>query len=312
MPSTPIVERLGVLSDETRVRILSVLARGEFTVSELRAVLQLPQPRVSHHLKLLADDGWVDVRADGRRRHYRVSADMDPLSRELWRIVRTDLERRRAFGADAERAEAVQGERRSRAAQFFAGAAGRWDDVRHTLFGPRAGILPLFGLLDARWTVGDLGTGTGGLPALLAPHVARVIGVDRSREMLEAARRRTQGYDHVEYREGDLEDLPIGDGELDVAILSLVLHYVVDPPDVLAEARRTLCPGGHLIIVDMRPHERGATYAKEMGHIWPGFDMRQMEEWLRDTRFGRIQIRPLPPDPQAEGPLLFLATAVRP
>lgn len=306
----PILDHLSALGDETRTRILALLERGELTVSELRDAVQLPQPTVSRHLRTLAADGWVVSRAEGRNRHYRLSPALDGASLELWRIVREDLGTHAIYAADAERVRGVLAERHRRAATFFAGVADRWDDLRVQLFGSRAELLPLFALLDERWTVGDLGAGTGALAALLAPFVKRVVGVDRSDAMLAAARRRLEGVDNVELRLGDLETLPVGDGELDLAVLSLVLHYVVDPPDVLQEVHRVLRPGGRVLLVEMRAHERGAEYAEEMGHVWPGFDPDRMVRWMRDAGFQNVQCRPMPPDPAAGGPLVFVASGI--
>ena len=308
----PILEHLSALGDETRTRILLLLERSEFTVSELCAVLQIPQPTVSRHLRTLAQDGWVAARAEGRNRHYRVSASLAPTSQELWRVVRDGLGADGAYAADTERARQVLAERRRRSAEFFAASAERWDPLRRDLFGHRADLLPFFGLLDPTWTVGDLGTGTGGLAATLAPFVRRVIGVDRSDAMIEAAARRLDGMANVELRSGDLEELPVADGELDVAVLSLVLHYVVSPADVLLDTRRALAPGGRLVVVEMRAHDRGAEFAEQMGHVWPGFDPRDMERWVTEAGFDHVHARLLPPDPEALGPLLFLATGIRP
>ena len=126
------------------------------------------------------------------------------------------------------------------------------------------------GFLDEDWTAGDLGCGTGQLAAALAPFVRQVIAVDQSKAMLAAARRRLGGLDNVELRQGDLEALPIEDGELDAAALYLVLHYAVEPARVLAEARRALRSGGRLLVVDMIPHDR-EEYRQQMGHLWTGF-----------------------------------------
>ncbi len=307
----PILEHLLALGDETRTRILLLLERSEFTVTELCAVLQIPQPTVSRQLRTLAQDGWVNARAEGRNRHYRLSASLSPPSRELWRLVRDGLGPEGVYAADAERARQVLAERRRRSAEFFAASAERWDHLRRDLFGHGAELLPFFGLLDPNWTVGDLGTGTGELAATLAPFVARVVGIDRSEAMLEAAARRLEGSANVELRRGDLEALPVADGELDVAVLSLVLHYVVDPADVLRDTHRALAPGGRLVVVEMRAHDRGAEFAEQMGHVWPGFDPREMERWIADAGFGHVHARLLPPDPEALGPLLFLATGIR-
>jgi len=306
-----ILEHLSALGDETRTRILVLLERSEFTVSELCAALQVPQPTVSRHLRTLSDDGWLASRAEGRNRHYRLAEDLGEAHRDLWRVVRAGLASGGVYAADAERARQVLAERRRRSAEFFAASADRWDHLRRDLFGARAEMLPLLGFLDPRWTVGDLGTGTGGLAALLAPFVGRVVAVDRSDAMLRAAARRLEDHRNVELRAGDLEALPVTDGELDVAVLSLVLHYVVDPPDALREAWRALRPGGRLLVVEMRSHDRGAAYAEEMGHVWPGFDQERMTTWMAEAGFTHVHARPLPPDPEAAGPLLFIATGLK-
>ena len=305
------VHHLSVLGDETRTRILTLLERSEFAVSELCTVLQMPQPNVSQHLKTLTCAGWLQARADGRSRHYRLAATLDRGAQELWALVRTEVAGHGIYAIDAERAGTVLDVRRRRSATFFADAAGRWDDLRAELFGPSASFAPLLGLLSCDWVVGDLGAGTGAFSEMLAPFVRGVVGIDRSAEMITAARLRLTRADNVDLRQGNLEELPITDGELDVAVRALVLHYVVDPARVLKEVHRALKPGGRVIVVDMRAHERGLGYAEEMGHVWPGFEFGQVERWLGDAGFGALRTQLLRPDPVASGPLLFLASAAR-
>lgn len=308
----PILDRLHTLGDETRTRILALLDRSEFTVSELCSALQLAQPTVSRHLRTLAAEGWVEARADGRNRHYRLATDLDGPARAVWSIVREEVQGGDRYTVDAERARAVLSDRRLRSSAFFAESAGTWDATRAGLFGSATGLAPLLGLLDPSWVIGDLGVGTGALAARLAPFVRRIVGVDRSSEMLEAAAARLEGVSGVELRLGELENLPVEDGELDLAILALVLHYVVDPPAVLAEAARVLKPGARLLLLDMRRHDREREYAERMGHLWPGFEAERVEAWLRESGYGFVRLTPLPPDPDASGPLLFLASAVAP
>ena len=311
-----VFDRMSALGDLARGRLLLLLEQGEFTVSELIQVSQLPQSTVSRHLKILADDGWVTSRASGTSRFYRMAASLDPAARELWRLVRPDVAAAGLAEDDDERAGAVLRERRGRSREFFSGVALRWDSVREELFGSDPEMFPLFGLLDPTATLGDLGAGTGHFAALAAPFVGRVIAVDASEEMLEAARDRLEGADHlggasnVDLRCGDLEDLPIGSGELDVAVLLLVLHYVVEPQAVLKEVGRTLKPGGRIVIVDMRRHSREG-YQEEMGHVWPGFDEADLACWHRDAGLEDFVYRPLPARPEASGPLLFVTSATR-
>jgi ArsR family transcriptional regulator len=266
---------------------------------------------VSRHLKTLADEGWVTVRAEGTSRRYAMpGAALDPGARRLWHLVRDQVGTTSAARHDLSRAEQVLLERRSTSQAFFSSRAGQWDKVRAELYGNRADLTPFAALLDPSWVVADLGCGTGQTTAAIAPFVGRVVAVDESSAMLAAARRRLADRDNVELRSGRLEDLPIDDGELDAAILSLVLHFVVDPAAVLAEAARALRPGGCLLVVDMVPHER-EEYRTTMGHLWLGLDAEQITGWLEIAGFANVRIVPLPPDPQAKGPGLFTARAVR-
>ncbi|MDX1568684.1 MAG: metalloregulator ArsR/SmtB family transcription factor [Longimicrobiales bacterium] len=304
-----IYDRLGVLGDEVRSRILLLLEGGELTVSEIQSVLQIPQPTVSRHLKTLFEDGWVVSRSEGTSRPYRL-AELDASQEALWSVVRQEVRDTAPARRDRERARAVRAERRQRSREFFASQAGRWDDLRNELFGARSEWLPLLGLLPPEWTVGDLGVGTGHFSALVAPLVSRVIGIDASVPMLEAAEHRLEPFGNVELRQGELERLPLEDGSLDLAVMLFVLHYVVDPGEALAEARRVLRPGGRLVVVDMREHER-EEYREEMGHLWPGFPEAQMRGWMEEAGLDQVRRRPLPADPAATGPLLFAASAVR-
>jgi ArsR family transcriptional regulator len=308
--TAPILERLSALGDETRVRILVLLERSELTVTELAFVLQAPQPSVSRHLKTLAGEGWVEARVEGRNRHYRLAPDLDGPARDLWRIVREQVGGEGVYAADMERARVVLERRRLRSEEFFARAAERWDEVREELFGPTANLVPLLGLIRSEWTVADLGVGTGTLAETLAPFAGRVIGVDRSEQMLAAASLRLARVTNVELRRGELERLPLADGEVDLAVLALVLHHVVDPPKVLTEVRRALRPGGRLLLLDMRLHDRGPLYAETMGHVWPGFDPEHVRGWMSAAGFSEARAIPLPPARDANGPLLFLASAV--
>lgn len=308
--SPTIFERLSALADTTRCRLLLVLERHELAVGELCAVLQLPQSTVSRHLKVLADEGWVEARPEGTSRYYRVADRLDGSSRRLWRLVREQVSGLAAAEEDARRVQAVLEQRRTKSQEFFSTAAGDWDRLRGELFGPRADLMGLLGLLDERWTVGDLGCGTGQVTALVAPLVERVIAVDDSAEMRAAARERLAGVANVEVRAGRLEALPIDDGQLDVALVLLVLHHLVDPGAAFREVARVLRPGGRLIVVDMMPHDR-EEYRQEMGHVWLGFSEEEIRRWAEAAELTGVRWVSLPVEPGARGPGLFVAGAVR-
>ena len=306
-----IVARLQALADTTRTRLLLVLERHELTVTELCEVLQQPQSTVSRHLKVLADDGWVVSRADGASRLYRMPmTDLEPAARRLWQVVRDQVSDTPAATRDAERLRTVLAGRRGRTEEFFATAAGQWDRLRGELFGGRTELLPLVGLLDPRWTVADLGAGTGHLTQMVAPFVGQVIAVDRSAAMLRVARTRVGEAANVDIRRGDLEELPIDSGSVDAAFLVLVLPYVAEPGRAIAEAGRVLRPGGRLLVTDLMPHER-AEYRQTMGHQWQGFSEETMLGWMREGGFAEARYRPLPLEPGAKGPMLFTAVGER-
>src|SRR6185503_17212477 len=152
------------------------------------------------------------------------------------------------------------------------------------LFGDRFHLAALPAFADPEWTVGDLGCGTGQMTAALAPFVHRVIAVDGSAAMLQAARKRLQGIENVELRRGDLEALPIDDARLDAATLMLVLHHVPEPERALADIARVLKPGGRFIVIDMLPHDR-ESYRQQMGHVWLGFSEEHIGRLLAGAGF---------------------------
>ena len=305
-----VFDQLTALSDPTRSRILHALDGRELTVTELCAVLQLPQSTVSRHLKILSDDGWVASRAEGTSRFYRLDAALDDAARQLWAVVSDRIAESAAGKQDARRVESVIRERRSRSQEFFSSAAGQWSALRNEMFGERPVLTGTLAFLDPSWVLADLGCGTGEQAATVAPFVQRVLAVDASESMLEAARRRLDGVENVELHRGELEALPLERGVADAALLSLVLHYVAEPAKALGEAARILRPGGRLVVIDMMPHDR-EEYRQQMGHVWQGFAAEQIDGWLAGAGFTRVRYQPLPVEPQAKGPALFVAAAER-
>jgi ubiquinone/menaquinone biosynthesis C-methylase UbiE/DNA-binding HxlR family transcriptional regulator len=298
------------LADPTRSRLLLALERNELTVNELRSILQLPQSTISRHLKMLSAEGWVEARAEGTSRHYRIATDsLDPSTRKLWHLVRDEVMHTTAADQDARRTQAVLAERSTKSQQFFSTSAGQWDRMRLELFGRRADVA-LLGLLDENWKVADLGCGTGAVSQALAPFVERVIAVDESNAMLSAARKRLHGVENVDIRNGRLEALPLSDGEVDVALLFLVLHYAAEPARVIAEAVRVLKPEGRLLVLDMMPHDR-QDLRQTMGHVWQGFDSPTLGSWMQEAGLEGYRYTALPADPEAKGPMLFAASGKR-
>lgn len=303
-----VLDRLTALADPTRSRILLVLEPHELTVGELCTILQLPQSTVSRHLKLLADDGWIVARGEGTSRFYRMLGDrLDDATRSLWSVVRGQMSTTSTARQDLHRTEVVLAKRRDKALVFFRDSFDLWDRMRTAMIGERADLLALLHLLDESWVVGDLGCGTGLIADALAPCVAKVVAVDESGPMLEAARHRLESRDNVDLRVGTVESLPIENGALDAAILFLVAHFVTDPARAMAEVRRVLRPNGRLLIVDLMSHDR-VDYVVQLGHVWQGFDGPQVIEWLHAAGFAACRYQPLPAAPEAKGPTLFVAS----
>ena len=302
-----VFDRLSALADQTRARLLLVLERHELTVGELAAVLQLPQSTTSRHLKTLSDEAWVTSRAEGTSRYYSLGR-LDASALRLWGAVREEVASSAAARHDTRRLERILADRRTRSQEFFSATAANWGRVREELFGGHPDLVALLGLLDEDATVADLGCGTGQFAATVAPYVGRVLAVDGSAAMLAAARRRLGPHENVVLRQGELEAVPLEDGEADLAVLLLVLHYLPQPAAALAEAARVVKPGGRLLVVDMMPHDR-EEYRQQMGHVWLGFSEAQLAGWLEPAGITRLVYRPLPADPEAKGPTLFAATA---
>jgi ArsR family transcriptional regulator len=299
------------LAEPTRLRLLRLLERHELGVAPLCEVLQLPQSTVSRHLKVLADEGFVRSRPQGTNRLYRMERlDKDSPARRLWLVARDETEGWATAAQDALRLEQVLARQRPAAEAFFAGAARNWDRLRDEAYGRALGRTALLSLLPPGWVVADLGCGTGSLAALLAPHVARVIAVDQSADMLRAARGRAAEFPNVQLRRGRLEALPVEDGACDAALLVLALSYAPEPQPVLDEMARVLRPGGRAVVIDLLRHDR-EDFRDAMGQQGLGFEGQWLEEAMGEAGLEAVSVRRLPPEPGATGPALLLATAAR-
>jgi len=319
-----IFDHLASLGDPTRTRTLLLLDGHELTVTELCGIMQLPQSTVSRHLKALADGGWITSRAEGTSNLYTMSRPpsnagrgrvdardaVEPAARRLWQLVREQIATGPAAAQDHRRLQAAIAARRTKSQEFFSSSAGQWDRLRDEQFGDRFHLSALAAFADPAWTVGDLGCGTGQVSAAVAPFVTRVIAVDGSTAMLQAAKKRLHGIGNVELRRGELEALPIDAATLDAATLMLVLHHVPEPERAIGDVARVVKPGGRVLVVDMLPHDR-ESYRQQMGHVWLGFGEAQVQALLTGGGFTDVRIVGLPPDRRAKGPALFAATARR-
>lgn len=315
--TTELFDRLSLLSEPLRVRMLRVLEREELGVGELARVVQTSQPTVSRHLKQLHEGGWLRKRKAGTASLYRmVQAELAAGSRELWLLVRAEVQPQAddpasQFAEDLRRLETVLAQRSVDSEQLFRQLGSRWDGVRRELFG-QAYVLPaLLALLPPDQVIVDLGCGTGATLPHLAAVAARVIGVDREAAMLKVARERTADLDNVQLEQGLLDALPVAEASVDLALSELVLHHLVELPPVFTEVARVLKPGGRWVILDMVEHDRTDLVAT-MGHRHPGFSEDCIAGLARTAGLEPLSWRVLPPDPEAQGPGLFVAVLRKP
>lgn len=309
-----LTEQLSALSEPLRLRLCRVLESQELSVGEVSRVVQLPQSTVSRNLKVLADAGWLEKRAEGTATLYRLLLDdLPPSARALWLTVRAhlDMSSDAALCEDARRVETVLGERTTDSVAFFGRVAGSWDSVRSDLFGNAFTAWSLLAMLPREWTVADIGCGTGNAAELLATHVRRVIAVDQSGPMLDAARKRLERFANVRFADGPIEALPLDDSSVDAAMCVLVLHHVPDVDDAARELFRVVKPGGRVLIVDMQQHDR-ATYRNTMGHVHLGFSPQQITTVLESGGFVGVRVAAVPGEADAKGPGLFVGVGEKP
>jgi ArsR family transcriptional regulator len=299
------------LADRTRLRLMRVLERHELGVVELCEILQLPQSTVSRHLKILSDRGWVRPRREGTTRLYRAHLDeLDSAARKLWMLAREQTDDWTTIQQDDLRLVRRLRNREADSQAFFAGAAGKWDKLRQIQYGESFTHSAMLSLLPGDFIVADLGCGTGQVAAMLSEHVRKVIAVDSSAAMLKAARKRLNGRVNIELLRAELTETPLETNSCDAALLLLVLSYVANYQDALREASRILKPGGKLVIIDLMSHDRD-DFRRQMEQVHAGFDINEMSSALLNAGLKPGHVAPLPPEPAAKGPAMFLATSIK-
>ncbi len=303
---------LRAAAEPTRLRILALLEREELAVLELCRVLGQSQPRVSRHLRLMADAGMVERFPDGAWVFYRLTSSpavRAVVDKALALIAETDT----VHGRDAERLALVGGERARQADLYFAENAARWDEIRslHTSeTDVEAAIVEAAGEGPNRRLV-DLGSGSGRMLTLLGGAAKSAVGLDLSRRMLNIARSRVAeaGLAACELRHGDILHTELPDGEADLVVVHQVLHYLGDPAAALREAARLVAAGGRLLVVDFAPHDL-EFLRSEHRHRRLGFSDAEMERWLTAVALDAPVVRTLP-TASADGLTVKIWTADR-
>ena len=289
------------IGEETRLRIMGLLVRGELTVSEITTILGQSQPRVSRHLKILADAGLAERHREGAWMFYRVAVgarEKTALSAVLAAAETMITSGDRILARDLERFQQSRETRAAQAAAYFEENARQWGKLRR-LHLPESDIetriVDLAGA-DNFDVLIDLGTGTGRMLELFADKYKTGVGYDLSREMLTIARANLEkaAINHAQVRHGDLFSLPAEAETADIVLLHHVLHYLAEPGAAVREAARLLKPGGRLIISDFAPHDL-EFLRDEHAHRRLGFSDEEVSGWCNASNLDLVKTETLSP-----------------
>lgn len=323
-----LVTALKAAAEPTRLRILALLATGELNVKDLTRILGQSQPRISRHLKLLAEAGLVERAREGSWVYFRLpepapvletkslgevqpwSADASTGGQMIHRVLDVVDLSDPVLLRDRQRADAVKREREESAQAYFQSQAADWDRIR-TLHVEeakveRAMVTALgegpFDLLV------DLGTGTGRMLELFATHYRRGLGLDLNHEMLAYARAKLEsaGLHNAQVRHGDIYSVALPDACADAVVIHQILHFLSDPARAVAEAARLVAPGGRLLIVDFAPHEL-EFLRDSYAHERLGFARATISQWLEEAGLDIVETRDLAPERGASGDRLTVS-----
>ena len=276
-----LVNQFKSLGDETRLRLLNLLLHHELSVNEIVSVMEMGQSRISRHLKILTDSGFLSSRRDGLWVFY--SGSKNGKAQNLLRSLVTVFEIDEELKKDLNRLKGFIKKDSERKIQFFDSIAADWESIKGEIIGEVDVDKEIFNRINNSKITADIGCGTGGLLGELNKRSKRVIGVDNSPNMLNQARQRLgDNLETLELRLGELEHLPMREDEADTVILNMILHHVVNPSDGILEAGRVLARQGQLIIIDLEKHnneEMRTTY----GHRWLGFSKNEISNWLKNA-----------------------------
>jgi ubiquinone/menaquinone biosynthesis C-methylase UbiE/DNA-binding transcriptional ArsR family regulator len=294
---------LKAAGEETRLRLLALLAEAELTVTELTDILRQSQPRISRHLRLLAESGLVIRFREGSWAFFRLAEH--GAKAELARVLAAQLDPDDAVMArDRERLAQVRAARATAAQGYFRAHAAEWDRIRRLHAADAAVEAEIQAVLADRpfRSLLDLGTGTGRMLELLGPELDRGLGIDLSLDMLALARARLDraGLRQCSVRQGDIYDLALPRDSFDVVIVHQVLHYLDDGARAIREAARVLRPQGRLLVIDFAPHEH-EFLREEHAHRRLGFAEETVSQWLEQAGLDVINHRSVPPDTGSEG-----------
>jgi ubiquinone/menaquinone biosynthesis C-methylase UbiE/biotin operon repressor len=300
---------LRLLADPTRLRLLLLLEQEELSVAELQQILGMGQSRISSHLAQLKRAGVVEDRRAGKNVYYGASQNgQDSRRARIAELTRTLARELPETSRDRTSLKLVLRKRQDKAREYFdelAGKFGRrycpgrsWQALAHAL------ITPL--------TVADLGAGEGTLSQLLAKNARKVIAIDNSSKMVEFGSQlaKKHGFKNLEYRLGDIEEPPIANNSVDLAILSQALHHAIHPQQAVAAAHGILKRGGRLAILDLLSHRFERARDLYADH-WLGFSEVQLHQFLEKSGFRQIEVSVVSREKQGPHFQTVLATGIK-
>jgi ubiquinone/menaquinone biosynthesis C-methylase UbiE/DNA-binding transcriptional ArsR family regulator len=294
---------LKAAAEGTRLRILALLAEVELTVTDLTEILRQSQPRISRHLRLLADAGLVERFREGSWAFFRLAeraAGAEVARTLIAQIDPSDP----VIGRDRERLASVRAARAEAAQAYFRAHAAEWDRIRKLHVADTAVEAAVrAALADKEFrSLLDLGTGTGRMLELLGGDIERGLGIDLSIDMLLIARARLDraGLRHCSVRQGDIYDHALPRDAFDVVVVHQVLHFLDDGARAIREAARVLRPGGRLLIVDFAPHDL-EFLREEHAHLRLGFAAETIAQWMTAAGLEMLRQQTLAPEPGSEG-----------
>jgi ubiquinone/menaquinone biosynthesis C-methylase UbiE/biotin operon repressor len=310
MPST--INFLRLLADPTRLRLLLLLEQEELSVAELQQILGMGQSRISSHLAQLKRAGVVEDRRAGKNVYYGASENgQDSRRARITELTRTLARELPETARDRTSLKLVLRKRQDKAREYFdelAGKFGRrycpgrsWQALAHALIT----LLP-------QLTVADLGAGEGTLSQLLAKNARKVVAIDNSPKMVEFGSQlaKKHGFKNLEYRLGDIEEPPIANNSVDLAILSQALHHAIHPQQAIGAAHRILKRGGRLVILDLLSHRFERARELYADH-WLGFSEVQLHQFLEKAGFREIEVNVVAREKQSPRFQTVFATGVK-
>ncbi|MFT3869931.1 MAG: metalloregulator ArsR/SmtB family transcription factor [Nibricoccus sp.] len=304
-------DTLKVLSDPTRVRLLALLLHEELSVAELQEILGMAQSRISSQLALLRQADLVIDRRDGRKAFYSIPPQLDPNQHLLISTACNAVAGLPELAEDRANLDRILVRRRQQSESYFnliAGKLGKnycpgrsWEAIGHLAL-----------RLTPAITIADLGAGEGLISQLLARRAAHVWCIDNSPRMVEVGTELAakNNLSNLAYKLGDIENVPLDEGSVDLAILSQALHHAQHPQKAIDEAHRILRPGGQVLVLDLKSHT--FEKARELyADVWLGFKENALHGFLKKAGFEQVEVTTVAQEPAEPHFETLLASGVK-